>query len=214
MIATVWTISAAASAGMSGQESARDTVLVMVAPSGIANVSEWGLPVLVVLASVGAVALLAFLRRLDRHGRRLTETARRLEQQSRPVLERAAGVADNVDAITRSLRDEARHLTGSVRALSDGLRQASTQMETRMNEFNALLEVVQAEAEETFLKTAAAVRGVGAGARALEERGRETTHSAPPVEEDASARLVGDEPAAMPAIARPDDEREPPGATG
>ena len=212
MTATVWTITVGASAGVSWQEPARDTVLVMVAPSGIANVSEWGLLALVVLASAGALALLAFLRRLDMHGRRLTDIARRLEEQSRPVLERAAGVADNVDAITRSLRDEARHLTGSVRALSDRLTQASTHMETRIDEFNALLEVVQAEAEEAFVKTAAAVRGVGAGARAL-ERAREPARSALPGEEDAPARRVGDEPAATRAAARPDEGREPPGAT-
>lgn len=212
MIATVWTIAAAASARVSGQEPARDTVLVMVAPSGIANVGEWGLLALVVLASAGAVALLAFLRRLDMHGRRLTDIARRLEEQSRPVLERAAGAADNVDAITRSLREEARHLTGSVRALSDRLRQASTHMETRIDEFNALLEVVQAEAEETFLKTAAAVRGVGAGARAFEQA-RDTARSALPAEEDASARPVDDEPAAASSVARRDDGREPAGPT-
>ena len=213
MIATVWTIAAAASAQVSGQEPAADTVFVTVAPSGIANVSEWGLLALVVLASLGAVALLAFLRRLDRHGRRLTDIARRLEEQSRPVLERAAGVADNVEAVSRSLRDEARHLTGSVRALSDRLRQASTHMETRIDEFNALLEVVQAEAEETFLKTAAAVRGVGAGARAL-ERARGTARSVLPVEEDAPAGLAGDEPADTPAVTGPDDGREPAGETG
>jgi len=204
---------AAASARVSGQEPAPDTVLVMVAPSGIANVSEWGLLALVVLASLGAVALLAFLRRLDRHGRRLTDIARRLEEQSRPVFERAAGVADNVDAVSRSLRDEARHLTGSVRALSDRLRQASTHMETRIDEFNALLEVVQAEAEETFLKTAAAVRGVGAGARAL-ERARGTARSVLPVEEDAPPEPAGVEPADTPAVTRPDDGREPAGETG
>ena len=213
MIATVWTIAAAASARVSGQEPARDTVLVMVAPSGIANVSEWGLLALVVLATAGAVALLAFLRRLDIHGRRLTDIARSLEEQSRPVLERAAGAADNVDAITRSLREETRHLTGSVRALSDRLRQASTHMETRIDEFNALLEVVQAEAEETFLNTAAAVRGVGAGARAF-ERARETARSALPSEDDAPAGPVDDEPASTPAVARRDDGRQPPGASG
>ena len=213
MIATVWTIAAAASARVSGQEPAPDTVFVTVAPSGIANVSEWGLLALVVLASLGAVALLAFLRRLDTHGRRLTDIARRLEEQSRPVLERAAGVADNVEAVSRSLRDEARHLTGSVRALSDRLRQASTHMETRIDEFNALLEVVQAEAEETFLKTAAAVRGVGAGARAL-ERARGGARSVLPLEEDAAAGPAGDEPADTPAVTGPDDGREPAGETG
>ena len=213
MIATVGTTAAAASARVSGQEPAADTVLVMVAPSGIANVSEWGLLALVVLVSLGAVALLAFLRRLDRHGRRLTDIARRLEEQSRPVLERAAGVADNVDAVSRSLRDEARHLTGSVRALSDRLRQASTHMETRIDEFNALLEVVQAEAEETFLKTAAAVRGVGAGARAL-ERARGSARSVLPAEEDARAGPAGDEPDDTPAVTRLEDGREPAGETG
>ena len=86
-------------------------------------------------------------------------------------------------------------------------------METRIDEFNALLEVVQAEAEETFLKTAAAVRGVGAGARAL-EHARGSARSALPVEEDAPAGPAGDEPADTPAVTRPDDGREPAGETG
>lgn len=200
-------------AGPSVQEPARDTLLVMVAPPGIANIGEWSLLAILVAVFAGVVALLAFLRRLAAHGLRLTEIARRLEEQSRPVLERAVGVADNVDAITRSLRDETRHLAGSLRALSDRLRQASTHMETRIDEFNALLEVVQSEAEEAFLKTASAVRGVGAGARAL-EHARKTAPSAPPAEEDASAGGVGDESAATPAVARPDEGPGPPEATG
>lgn len=201
------------STGMSGQEPARDTVLVMVAPSGIAGVSEWGLLALVVLAAVGAAALLVFLRRLDMHGRRLTDIARQMEHRSRPVLERAAGIADNVDDITRSLRDEARHLTGSVRALSDRLRQASTHMETRIDEFNALLEVAQAEAEETFLTTAAALRGVGAGARAFENR-REAEPSAPSLDGEASADAAHAEGRPALDAPRPDDGREPPAEAG
>lgn len=201
------------STGMSGQESARDTVLVMVAPSGILDVSEWGLLVLMLLAAAGAVALLVFLWRLDMHGRRLTDIARQMENRSRPVLERAAGIAENVDDITRSLRDEARHLTGSVRALSDRLQQASTHMETRIDEFNALLEVVQAEAEETFLTTAAAIRGVGAGARAFENR-REAEPSARSLDGDASADAArGDGRPALDAPAA-DDGHEPPAEAG
>ena len=201
------------STGVSGQEPARDTVLVMLAPSGIANVGEWGLLALVVLAAVSAVALVTFLKRLDTHGRRLTDIASQMENQSRPVLERAAGIADNLDDITRSLRDEARHLTGSVRVLSDRLRQASTHLETRVDEFNALLEVVQAEAEETFLTTAAAMRGVGAGARALENRlGAEP--SARARDGDASADVADDEPRPALGAPAPDDRREPPAETG
>ena len=201
------------STGMSAQESARDSVLVMVAPSGIANVSEWGLLALVVLATISAVVLLAFLKRLDSHGRRLTDIARQMESRSRPVLERAAGIADNVDDITRSLRDEARHLTGSLRALSDRMRQASTHMETRIDEFNALLEVVQAEAEETFLTTAAAVRGVGAGARALENT-RGVEPSARALDRNAAADVAGGEPDPALGSPSPDDGREPPPEAG
>ena len=197
----MWALAAAA---VSAQEPARDTVLVMVAPPAIANVGAWGLLALVVLASITAVALLAFLRRLDAHGRRLTDIARRLEDQSRPVLERATGVADNVDAITRSLRDEARHLQGSVRALSDRLRQASTHMGTRIDEFNALLEVVQAEAEEAFLKTAAALRGVSAGARALDGE-RADGSSAPRGDEGALPERAGGALASTPASPRQAD---------
>ena len=40
-------------------------------------------------------------------------------------------------------------------------------MEKRIEEFNALMEVVQGEAEGVFIKTAAAVRGVRQGAQAL-----------------------------------------------
>ncbi len=213
MISTVQAIWAAAAAGMSGQEPARDTILVMVAPSGTANVGEWSLLAIAVLAFVGVVALVAFLKRLASHGRRLTEIAGRLEDQSLPVLEGAAGVADNVDAITRSLREEARRLAGSARALSDGLKRASTLMGTRVDEFNALAEFVQSEAEEAVLKTAAAVRGVGAGARAL-ERPRNDAGSVPPAEEPTSPALADDEPA--PSLAAPQREaaREPSAPTG
>ena len=213
VIPTVWTTPAMESARWAGQEFARDTVLVMVAPSGVANASEWGLFVLVVLASATVAALVWFLWRLDMHGRRLTAIARRFEDRSRPVLDRAAGVADNVDAITRSLRAETRHLTGSARALSDRLRQASTHMETRIDEFNALLEVVQAEVEELFLTTASAVRGATVGARAFDRR-RHAEGSGHALDRDASTD--GGEPGAAPELgarAR-DGGDEPPAGEG
>jgi hypothetical protein len=54
-----------------------------------------------------------------------------------------------------------------VKALTGRLHQASARMEERIEEFNALMEVVQSEAEEVFLDTAATVRGVREGARAM-----------------------------------------------
>ncbi len=51
-------------------------------------------------------------------------------------------------------------------------------MEERIDEFNALMEVVQGEAESTFLDTASAVRGVKAGARRLTGESEGETPSA------------------------------------
>jgi hypothetical protein len=57
----------------------------------------------------------------------------------------------------------------SVAQLSDRLTQASDRMEERIADFNALMEVVQGEAEGVFVDTASTVRGVTAGARRLQE---------------------------------------------
>jgi hypothetical protein len=51
-------------------------------------------------------------------------------------------------------------------------------MEKRIQDFTALVEVLQTEAEDLALDTAAAVRGVRAGTRSL-AGGRETPHLDP-----------------------------------
>ena len=84
-----------------------------------------------------------------------------------PVSDRARRVTDNVEFITQALRSDVEQLTGSVQALTKRLHQASAHMEERIEEFNALMKVVQSEAEDIFLDTAATVRGVREGARRI-----------------------------------------------
>ena len=84
-----------------------------------------------------------------------------------PVSDRAKLISDNLEFISQALRTDVERLNSSVRALSDRLQQASEHMEDRIEDFNALMEVVQGEAEEIFLDTASTVRGVKAGARQI-----------------------------------------------
>jgi vacuolar-type H+-ATPase subunit I/STV1 len=86
------------------------------------------------------------------------------------VSDRARSISDNVQFITQALRSDVERLNASVKALTARLHQASSRMEERIEEFNALMEVVQSEAEEVFLDTAATVRGVREGARAMGRR--------------------------------------------
>jgi len=92
-----------------------------------------------------------------------------MNQSLGPVTDRARVITDNLEYITQSLRTDVEALNASVRGLSDRLELASTRMEERIEDFNALMEVVQGEAEEMFLDTAATVRGVREGARAITE---------------------------------------------
>jgi hypothetical protein len=116
------------------------------------------------------------------------------------VSERAHAISDNVEFITRALRTDVERLNASVKALTDRLHQASDRMEERIEEFNALMEVVQGEAEDIFIDTAATVRGVREGARNIGRPRRPSAEAAlAEPEMDAAALLEGEpHPAHLP----------------
>ena len=100
----------------------------------------------------------------------LESTRKRVAED--PALEHLRKTAGNVEEISSTLKGEVGRLQGSVSLLSDRLEQVSTRMEERIDEFNALMEVVQAEAEEVFVDTASAARGVRKGIGHLGDGGR------------------------------------------
>ena len=84
-----------------------------------------------------------------------------------PVSDRARAISDNVEFISHALRTDVERLNASVHALSYRLHQASGRMEERIEDFNALMEVVQEEAEGMFIDTAATMHGLREGAAAI-----------------------------------------------
>ena len=81
----------------------------------------------------------------------------------------ASVIADNPNYGTTSLRAAVQQVNQTVTSANQRVLQAVRITERRLNEFNALLGVVQEEAEQAFVTTAAAVRGVRTGARQLDE---------------------------------------------
>ena len=146
---------------------AADTVITIPARDGLATaalVADLVLTVAFVLLLFALVVLLLQLRGLQRS---VSAMLGRLEKRADPVLDRARDIAANVDFISAAVRMDVQRVSESVRSLSEGLQSASDRMERRVQEFNALMEVVQSEAEDIFIGSAATVRGVRAGARAL-----------------------------------------------
>lgn len=108
---------------------------------------------------------------LARKMNRTLDSVRTLVNQNLgPVAERARAISDNVEFIVHALQTDVERLNASVRALSDRLHQVSDRMEERIEDFNALMEVVQEEAEGIFLDTVATVRGVREGTAAITRR--------------------------------------------
>ena len=168
-------------ATMVTQSSAPDTVFMVVPRDGLATAEA--VSSIVVAAGLVILFLLALILVLQM--RRLSKTlgsvAKNLERNADPVLDRARSVAENVDFIAASVRSDIQKLNESVGRITDRLNHASDRVEERVEDFNALIEVVQSEAEGIFLDTASTVRGVRAGAKAL-GNGEESSDAAPALE--------------------------------
>jgi uncharacterized protein YoxC len=80
-----------------------------------------------------------------------------------PLMRHASAIADNVDYISTAMRVDVQQVSQTVAAVNQRLQQAVGMAEDRINQLNALLDVVQEEAESAFVTTASTIRGVQTG---------------------------------------------------
>jgi uncharacterized protein YoxC len=80
-----------------------------------------------------------------------------------PLMRHASAIADNVDYISTAIRVDVQQVSQTVAAVNQRLQQATDAAEDRINQLNALLDVVQEEAESAFVTTASTIRGVQTG---------------------------------------------------
>jgi uncharacterized protein YoxC len=81
-----------------------------------------------------------------------------------PIMRHASTIADNVNYVTTAIRVDVQQVNQTIATANERLQEAVRLTERRLNEFNALLDVVQREAEGAFVSTAATVRGARVGA--------------------------------------------------
>jgi hypothetical protein len=92
-----------------------------------------------------------------------------------PAIRNLTAASEQARAISGTLRRNVDELSGTVSQTNDKVRRATEAAEARIGELNALLGVVQREAEDIFVRTASAVRGVQVGAGALRAAARRRT---------------------------------------
>jgi endonuclease/exonuclease/phosphatase (EEP) superfamily protein YafD len=113
---------------------------------------------------VVAVVLILVALRIYRAVNQVLERSR---ADLAPILQHATSVADNVDHVTTAIRSDVQMLQQTVASAKQRVNRVAALAEQRVNELNALLGVIQEEAEELFVSTASTVRGVRASREAL-----------------------------------------------
>ena len=80
-----------------------------------------------------------------------------------PIMRHAHTIADNVDYISTSIRVDVQQVSQTIASANQKLVESVAAAEDRIKELNALLAVVQEEAEGAFVSTASTLRGVRTG---------------------------------------------------
>lgn len=93
----------------------------------------------------------------------------RVHNDIAPIISNAHNISDNLNFITTSIRTDVAKLHEAIDTGNRRVRRAMDESEQRVKEFNALLRVVQEEAEGLFISTASTVRGVQQGTRAFQD---------------------------------------------
>lgn len=116
----------------------------------------------IALLAVGIGVLVAAMR-VKALIRKVEEQGQKLRVDLAPAIRNVTLVSENAVSVSKSVRGDVDRLSASVTAATEKLKGAAEVAEQRVGEFNALIGVVQEEAEELFIGSAAALRGVQAG---------------------------------------------------
>ena len=145
-----------------------DTIVTRAADPGVfAKIATFASTLMTIALLVLAVSLTPAAWNFRNSYKKWNQLLDRVQGDISPIMRHASSIADNLDYITTSIRTDIQQVNATVAAANQRLHQAIGVTEERLNQFSALLEVVQEEAEQLFLSTAAAARGVRAGAQSL-----------------------------------------------
>jgi ABC-type transporter Mla subunit MlaD len=103
---------------------------------------------------------------------RLNSIVSQFASDTRPLIGKANDVVGDARAVVALLRADVERVSDAANVVGDQLLAAADSTARRVDEVNAVLDVLQGEMEATAISAAAAVRGVRVGARALSGRPR------------------------------------------
>ena len=149
-----------------------DTIVtkqVAVEQGAFAKVASVAQGLMTIAILVLTVALVPAAWNFRKSYKRINELIDRFYGDIGPLVRNANTVADNVNYITTAIRVDVQQFNQTVALANERLTVAVKTAEQRLNELDALMRVVQREAEDAFISTASTLRGVRAGATTLRD---------------------------------------------
>ena len=110
-----------------------------------------------------AVALVPAAWNFRKSYAKVSDMLDRIYGDINPLMRHASTIADNVNYISTSVRVDIQQVSQTIAAANQKIVASVEAAEDRIKELNALLAVVQEEAEGVFISTASTLRGVRTG---------------------------------------------------
>lgn len=146
-----------------------DTIIARTIP--VRNVLDWTnglLELLVLLLAVGAlVAFIWLIRTIRMAIQSFNKTVDRLQEDVYPLISQASALVDEARDAVEILRDGALQIRDGASAISDELIYVADSTARRVDEINAVLDVLQDGLENTAISAVSTASGIHAGAAAL-----------------------------------------------
>lgn len=131
--------------------------------------------IVIALAILGGLLhAIGLLKRLREPLTRISGAVDDVRERLAPVLANVETASEEASRIAGRLRHDADDVGRSLRRASESTERMVELVEDRVAEVAALLEVVQEEAEETFLSTASVLRGLRRGKKKVSRARRVT----------------------------------------
>ena len=139
-------------------------------PSLLERVTQISIAIIAISLSALTIVAIPVAFQSRRTYRKIHQLVDRVYDDIAPIVRHAHQISDNVDFVTTSIRADVQKVNDTIDGANERVQHALSLTEQRMTEFNALLAVVQEEAEHVFLSAASTVRGVQHGAAAFRDR--------------------------------------------
>jgi methyl-accepting chemotaxis protein len=147
-----------------------DTIVAKTMPASHSwfDYTSGTLQLIVLILAVFVLAAFSYvLLSLKRAVDFAVSTTGKFMEEARPIIQKASEVADDAREVVAMIKTDVERVTHSAEVLSDQMLDIAESVERRMDDISAVVDVVQAELEETVLSTTATLRGVRLGGRAM-----------------------------------------------